>query len=73
MSRRVLVDHGELVPKPEVKICRDDVDIASQTEAHSGPCWDRDQMLFGLWPVGDPAKSHAADDHRYGRTEEKDQ
>jgi len=73
MSRRVFVDHGELVPKPEVKICRDDVDVASQTETRRCPCWDSDHMLFGLWLANNPAKSHAADDHSRRHNGEEDQ
>ena len=73
MSRRVFVDHGELVPKPEVEVCRDDVDVASQTEARRCPCWDSDHVLFGLWLANNPAESHAADDHRRRHNDEEDQ
>ena len=73
MSRRVLVDHGELVPKPEVEVCRDDVDVASQTEARRCPFWDSDHVLFGLWLANNSAESHAADDHRRRHNGEEDQ
>ena len=73
MSRRVLIDHGELVPKPEIKILGDDVDVTSQTEAHRRACWDSDYVLFRLWLAYKTAESDGADDHRRRHNDEEDQ
>ena len=73
MSRRVIVDHGELIPKPEVEVCRDDVNVVSQSDAHRRPCWDGDYVLFGLGLANNPAERHAADDHRRRHNNEEDQ
>lgn len=64
MGCRVLVDYGELVSKPEFEVCRDDVNVVSQADTYRRPCWDSDHVVFGLWLANNPAKSHAADDHR---------
>ena len=73
MICRIFVDDGQLVPKLEVKVRWNDVDVVPQTETHSGPRWDSDHVLIRLWLAYNAAESDAADDHSYSCNHEKDQ